>query len=453
MTAKQKNGNLLPHSERRNYDDFNEFFGRKNVLTCPFGKICSRVFVITTKHSFEWRTWLRPVHVFSRIIGFYTIALQPLICTAFREHGVGPTEYLLIAPTHALLCASNFFISGLLDGRRLFSFFLSFNTCYRSSFAHCKLLVGIFTTFTRHHATSALLSAARSVFHLFQATTRCPMFLRMCPHLFDFAFGVCVVLGYCNRMQVVRLLFHVQVTGGTSMDVVHDYALNKNKLEYFFLVCNWVVPVVVYYYSIMIWFQFFCSLVGISWLSSQIETQGVNSLKDRFLAANMFRKKAIATVEEDANAEINCASKMRNVDCDSDDAESKVVSRRSVSGRLPVQQPHLKSQIPLRVLRRRDNFGFFASFWNELIDSLWQNDLLGYDEKNALSFISLPYAHFDVMSNPAAENVASWHVRKVEANPGMNVREWLMLPPFVQANVLGKGKRLSLANVCTEHQT
>ena len=96
-----------------------------------------------------------------------------------------------------------------------------------------------------------------------------------------------------------------------SMDVVHDYALNKNKLEYFFLVCNWVVPVVVYYYSIMIWFQFFCSLVGIYLgFRLKLRRKGVNSLKDRFLAAaNMFRKKAIATVEEDANAEINCASK------------------------------------------------------------------------------------------------------------------------------------------------
>ena len=303
-----------------------------------------------------------------------------------------------------------------------YSVFSFFNTCYRSSFARASYLLNLLRLHgIMLHRRCCLL---RSVFHL-SGNHQMPHVLTYVPPSLSsrLVYALFWVIAIACKLST-DYFFMFKLLVEPSMDVVHDYALNKNKLEYFFLVCNWVVPVVVYYYSIMIWFQFFCSLVGIYLgFRLKLRRKGVNSLKDRFLAAaNMFRKKAIATVEEDANAEINCASKMRNVDCDSDDAESKVVSRRSVSGRLPVQQPHLKSQIPLRVLRRRDNFGFFASFWNELIDSLWQNDLLGYDEKNALSFISLPYAHFDVMSNPAAENVASWHVRKVEANPGMNVR-------------------------------
>ena len=124
MTAKQKNGNLLPHSERRNYDDFNEFFWKKECADVPLEDLPSRI-RDHDKTFFEWRTWLRPVHVFSRIIGFYTIALQLLICTAFREHGVGPTEYLLIAPTHALLCASNFLYQVcLMEGAYSVFFFL-----------------------------------------------------------------------------------------------------------------------------------------------------------------------------------------------------------------------------------------------------------------------------------------------------------------------------------------
>ena len=474
MTAKNAKGILLSHAQRRNYDDFNEFFWDADCCNVTLDNLSGKL-QAHPKTFVEWRSWLRPLDVFFPLLIFYVCALQIIVCIAFKDHGVGIDEYLLIAPSHSALVAFKFFLGGVLDGRRLMRFSLALLYSLMAAGLIANYLGKLFGDLPYEYTAFSYIGVSC----LCAIGDACGLFKSKRPHVLKYsspplssrllyaAFWIVIIAGKLST----DYFFTFQPLVQPSLDVVRDYDADLNKLEFLFLVSNWLVPVVVYFYSITIFFQFACSAVGI-FLGFKLKlrlpnvddsTLTTDSVRARFIeTAQKFREKAVAPSARDDVAVQKLESvgdlligaprvtttprydgscmQMRSIAT----TAKRYSKRRSVSGRMLVKTSSSSQLLPLRVVRRSRDWRAFAAFWNELVASFWEDDLLEYEEKNALSFHTFPYRHFVVRSNPAAENVDSWHVPSIQsAEP--QTREWLAFPPFVQSGNLCNGKRLTLA--------
>ncbi|OQR91279.1 callose synthase [Achlya hypogyna] len=101
--------NHLDHQDRRNYDDFNEFFWTSDCLAYDYkspeyatdsfgGPPIATAWSAAAKTFYEKRHWLTAIRAFKRVFEFHIVAFHVLVALAFTQHAplpLAPTLHIL----------------------------------------------------------------------------------------------------------------------------------------------------------------------------------------------------------------------------------------------------------------------------------------------------------------------------------------------------------------------